>query len=105
MCRLLISLVDKVVTADGTELLRSYIEVSLHPLTPSHTHTHTHTHTSPPHTLPQYMFVTEVDSSHKKAVHDELARLLVQYMRSPNNQHLSQLLEVSRTHFGTGQTL
>ena len=30
------------------------------------------------------MFVTEVDSSRKKAVHDELARLLVQYIRQPD---------------------
>ena len=40
------------------------------------------------------MFMTEVDSSRKKAVHDELARLLVQYIRQPDQTHISSLLEV-----------
>ena len=43
------------------------------------------------------MFVTEVDSSRKKAVHDELARLLVQYLRQQSNQgnqNVPQFLEV-----------
>ncbi len=41
------------------------------------------------------MFVTEVDSSRKKAVHDELARLLVQYIRQPDPVQISAVLEVS----------
>lgn len=43
----------------------------------------------------QYMFVTEVDSSKKKAVHDELARLLVQYLRQQNGSTKLKLLDVS----------
>ena len=47
----------------------------------------------------QYMFVTEVDTSKKKAVHDELARLLVQYLRQQNSSgatpHKLKLLDVS----------
>ena len=39
------------------------------------------------------MFVTEVDSSRKKAVHDELARLLVQYIRQPD-QDIATVLKV-----------
>ncbi len=41
------------------------------------------------------MFVTEVDSSRKKAVHDELASLLVQYIRQPDQAQISALLEVT----------
>ena len=41
------------------------------------------------------MFVTEVDSSKKKAVHDELARLLVQYLRQQNSSTKLKLLDVS----------
>lgn len=43
----------------------------------------------------QYMFVTEVDSTRKKAVHDELARLLVQYIRQQGAQQIALLLDVS----------
>lgn len=44
----------------------------------------------------QYMFMTEVDSSRKKAVHDELARLLVQYLRqqTADEDHIPKLLDV-----------
>lgn len=41
------------------------------------------------------MFVTEVDSSRRKAAHDELARLLVQYIRQPDQTQIAALLEVS----------
>lgn len=42
------------------------------------------------------MFMTEIDSTRKKGVHDELARLLVQYVRQPSQdeQHIPKLLEV-----------
>ena len=43
------------------------------------------------------MFVTEVDSSKKKAVHDELARLLVQYLRQQSSSTKLKLLDVSAT--------
>ena len=47
--------------------------------------------------LTQYMFVTELDSSKKRAVHDELARLLVQYLKKKfeNPQRLTMVLDVS----------
>ena len=43
------------------------------------------------------MFQTELDTSKKKAVHDELARLLVQYLRqtSTDEDHIPGLLVVS----------
>ena len=41
------------------------------------------------------MFVTEVDTSKKKAVHDEMARLLVQYLRQQGSSPQIQLLQVS----------
>lgn len=42
--------------------------------------------------------MTEVDSSRKKAVHDELARLLVQYLRqqSADEDHIPKLLDVRK---------
>ena len=42
------------------------------------------------------MFVTELDSSKKRAVHDELARLLVQYLKKKfeNPQRLTMVLDV-----------
>ncbi len=45
----------------------------------------------------QYIFMTEVDSTRKKGVHDELARLLVQYLRqqTSDEDHISKLLDVS----------
>ena len=78
------------VEAEGKEILRSYIEVSLFNLS-------MWVFISPP--LPsslslQFMFMTEVDSSRKKAVHDELARLLVQYIRQPDPVQISAVLEV-----------
>ena len=41
--------------------------------------------------------MTEVDSTKKKGVHDELARLLVQYLRqqTSDEDHISKLLDVS----------
>ena len=43
------------------------------------------------------MFVSELDSSKKRAVHDELARLLVQYLKKKfeNPQRLTMVLDVS----------
>ena len=42
------------------------------------------------------MFFTEVDASKKKAVHDELARLLVQYLRQHGSTpQIKQLLDVN----------
>ena len=46
--------------------------------------------------LPQYMFVTELDGSKRRAVHDELAKLLVQYLKKLENpQRLTMVLDVS----------
>ena len=47
--------------------------------------------------LTQYMFVSELDGSKKRAVHDELARLLVQYLKKKfeNPQRLTMVLDVS----------
>lgn len=45
----------------------------------------------------QYMFVTEVDSSKKRGVHDELARLLVQCLRQQDPLVVPKLLDVSAT--------
>ena len=42
------------------------------------------------------MFVTELDGSKRRAVHDELARLLVQYLKKLENpQRLTMVLDVS----------
>ena len=47
----------------------------------------------------QYIFMTEVDNSLKKCVHDELARLLVQYVKqqTQDEDHIQKLLDVSIT--------
>ena len=44
----------------------------------------------------QYIFLTEVDDSKKKCVHDELARLLVQYVKqqTQDEDHIEKLLDV-----------
>ena len=45
--------------------------------------------------LVQYMFVTEVDTTKKRGVHDEMARLLVQYLKQHSSTSQLKLLDVS----------
>ncbi len=44
----------------------------------------------------QYVFLTEIDASMKKGVHDELARLLVQYLKHSSSEegYIPIMLEV-----------
>ena len=78
------------VKAEGTDILHSYIEVR------HISHTKLLFYVAVIFLPLQYMFMTEVDSSRKKAVHDELARLLVQYLRqqSADEDHIPKLLDV-----------
>jgi len=50
----------------------------------------------------QYVFQTEVDASKKHGVHDELAKLLVQYLKqtSSDGNYISRMLEVGLEESG-----
>ena len=45
----------------------------------------------------QHIFQTEVDTSSNKAVHDEIAKNLVQYLRRNSSEKIKMLFDVSNS--------